>query len=157
MKTLLQLNASLNSAEGVSSRLAARFVEQWKRQNADGRVIERDLAKDPVPHLSAERFGAFLAKPDARSPEQQAVAAFSDGLIDLDGNIPDLALHLANSLASRAAFIIHQRKPQPVLTGQLRCRYGNAEDIAQHQPRAEVQAQHVTELDEGSQGQLTGE
>ncbi|HEX5865484.1 MAG TPA: NAD(P)H-dependent oxidoreductase, partial [Casimicrobiaceae bacterium] len=36
----------------------------------------------PVPHLDAQRFGAFLAKPDERSVEQQAVVAYSDALID---------------------------------------------------------------------------
>ena len=46
-----------------------------------GKVILRDLAKDPVPHLSAARFGAFLAKPGQRTPEQQAVVDYSDALI----------------------------------------------------------------------------
>ena len=40
----------------------------------------RDLAADPVPHLDAARFGAFIAK--QRTPEQQAVIEFSDRLID---------------------------------------------------------------------------
>ena len=35
-----------------------------------------------MPHLTAERFGAFLAKPEARTPEQQAVVDYSDALID---------------------------------------------------------------------------
>src|SRR5262245_37797203 len=82
MKTLLHLKSSLFSNDGQSSRLAARYVSQWLRDNPGGRVIERDLAKDPVPHLTAERFGAFLAKPEERTPEQQAVAGHSDALID---------------------------------------------------------------------------
>ncbi|MGH8309757.1 MAG: FMN-dependent NADH-azoreductase, partial [Steroidobacteraceae bacterium] len=36
----------------------------------------------PVPHLTAERFGAFLAKPGERDFAQQAVVAYSDALID---------------------------------------------------------------------------
>jgi FMN-dependent NADH-azoreductase len=82
MKTLLHLKTSLFSDDGQSSRLSARYVEQWLRDNPNGRVIERDLAKDPVPHLTAERFGAFLAKPEERTPEQQAVAGHSDALIE---------------------------------------------------------------------------
>ena len=35
-----------------------------------------------MPHLTAERFGAFSAKPAERSAEQQAVIAYSDALID---------------------------------------------------------------------------
>jgi len=41
----------------------------------------RDLAKDPVPHLDADRFGAFIAKPEARTLKQDAFVAYSDGLI----------------------------------------------------------------------------
>ncbi len=41
----------------------------------------RDLAADPVPHLTAERFGAFLSKPEARTAEQQAVIDYSDALV----------------------------------------------------------------------------
>ncbi len=82
MKTLLHLKSSLFSDGGQSSQLAARYVAQWRRDNPDGRVIERDLARDPVPHLTAERFQAFLAKPGERTAEQHAVAGYSDTLIE---------------------------------------------------------------------------
>ena len=81
MSTLLQINASLFSDHGQSSRLADRFVARWQAQHPDGRVVRRDLATDPVPHLDGARFGAFLAKPDERSAEQKAVADYSDALI----------------------------------------------------------------------------
>ena len=82
MKTLLQINTSLFSAAGQSSRLADAFVAEWRRLNPAGRVIERDLSKEPVPHLTAERFGAFLSKPEGRTPEQEAVLGFSDALVE---------------------------------------------------------------------------
>jgi FMN-dependent NADH-azoreductase len=82
MKTLLQIKSSLFSDGGQSSRLAERFVGAWRESNPDGQVIVRDLALEPVPHLDAARFGAFLAKPGERSPEQQAVIEHSDTLID---------------------------------------------------------------------------
>ena len=77
MKTILHLNSSIFGDNGQSSRLAQEFVAQFP----EARVIARDLAKDPLPHLDAERFGAFLAKPDARTPAQAAVVAASDALI----------------------------------------------------------------------------
>jgi len=73
---VLQLNTSLFGPNGQSSQLAARFVARL-----GGTRQVRDLASEPVPHLTAERFGAFLAKPEARTPEQNAVIAYSDGLI----------------------------------------------------------------------------
>ena len=82
MSTLLQLNTSLFSTGGQSSRLADEFVAHWRADHPRGEIIVRDLAREPIPHLSAERFGAFLAKPGERTPEQQAVVDDSDALID---------------------------------------------------------------------------
>ena len=82
MSTLLQINASLAGANGQSSRLAQRFVADWQTKHPEGRVISRDLASDPVPHLTAERFQAFLSQPDARTDEQRAHAQYSDALIE---------------------------------------------------------------------------
>ena len=81
MKTLLQIRSSIFSNDGQSSRLAERFVARWRASNPGGKVIVRDLAKEPVPHLDAARFGAFLAKPEERTPAQQAVVDYSDALI----------------------------------------------------------------------------
>jgi FMN-dependent NADH-azoreductase len=82
MKTLLQINSSLFQSGGQSSQLAERFAAEWRAANPSGQVIVRDIGREPVPHLTAERFQAFLAKPADRTPEQQAVAGFSDMLID---------------------------------------------------------------------------
>jgi FMN-dependent NADH-azoreductase len=82
MKTLLVVKSSLYSDAGESSRLADAFVETWRAQEPNGRVIVRDLAAEPVPHLTAARFGAFLAKAEERTAEQQSVVDYSGGLID---------------------------------------------------------------------------
>jgi FMN-dependent NADH-azoreductase len=82
MSTLLQLNTSIHSTSGESSRLAGQFVAAWRERHPDATVIVRDLARDPVPHLSAERFRAFLTTPNEWTAEQRAVVAYSDALID---------------------------------------------------------------------------
>jgi FMN-dependent NADH-azoreductase len=74
--TTLQINSSLFGPGGQSTTLANELV-----QRVGGKVVVRDLAKNPVPHLDGERFGAFLARPEARTPEQQAVIDYSDALI----------------------------------------------------------------------------
>ena len=81
MKTLLEIRSSIYSDNGQSSRLADRFIARWRAANAGGKVIVRDLAQEPVPHIDADRFGAFLAKPEIRTLEQQAIVAYSDALI----------------------------------------------------------------------------
>lgn len=82
MKTLLQIDSSLFSSQGQSSQLARAFAARWSELHPDGRVVTRDLARQEIPHLTAERFQAFLAKPGERTPEQHAIAGFSDALID---------------------------------------------------------------------------
>jgi FMN-dependent NADH-azoreductase len=82
MTTLLLIKTSIFSDGGQSSRLAERFVAAWRESNPNGAVRVRDLAKDPVPHIDAARFSAFLARPAERTSEQQAVVDYSDELID---------------------------------------------------------------------------
>lgn len=82
MSTLLQINASIQGENGQSSQLANRFVSAWQARNPEGRILRRDLAAEPVPHLTADRFAAFLASPEQRNPEQRAIADFSDALIE---------------------------------------------------------------------------
>lgn len=79
---LLQINTSLFSDAGQSTKLADRFVAGRRALDPRLPVVVRDLAREPVPHLTAERFAAFLAKPDARNLQQQAIVAQSDALID---------------------------------------------------------------------------
>jgi FMN-dependent NADH-azoreductase len=82
MKTLLQITSSIYADAGQSTRLAKRYVSAWREANPDGTVIVRDLAKDPVPHIEAPRFRAFIAKPEERTAEQQEVVDYSDTLIN---------------------------------------------------------------------------
>src|SRR6185369_13697327 len=74
--TTLLLKSSIFGDAGQSSQLAAEFAGRL-----GGRLVVRDLARDAVPHLTAERFQAFLAKPDDRTAEQRAAVEYSDGLI----------------------------------------------------------------------------
>lgn len=82
MNTLLQLNSSIFSSGGQSSQLADQFVAAWLDNHQDTRVIVRDLAQEPLPHLDAQRVSAFFVQPQARTPEQQRFVAESDALID---------------------------------------------------------------------------
>jgi len=80
-KTLLQINASIHSEGGQSSQLATRFVQAFQQRHPDARILRRYLAIEGVPHLNAERFAAFLSKPEQRSAAQHAVVEYSDALI----------------------------------------------------------------------------
>ena len=83
MTTLLQINASINNGNGQSSQLADQFVAAFLGRNPTAKIVVRDVAAaEPVPHLNAERFGAFITKAEERSAAQHAVVAYSDALIN---------------------------------------------------------------------------
>jgi len=95
---ILKLNSSLYSEAGQSSQLATQFVEALRDRAPAAQVVERDLAREPVPHLDAARFQAFLAKPEERTAEQRAIAAYSDALIGelRDADVVVLGLPMYN-------------------------------------------------------------
>src|SRR3546814_14705772 len=71
MKTLLQIKTSVFSDRGNSTRLANEFVAGWQKSHPDGRVVIRDLASAPLPHLLAARELASLTPGEPRQTEQQ--------------------------------------------------------------------------------------
>ena len=79
---ILQIKSSVFNGNGQSSRPADEFVARLHEQDLEAELIQRDLVADPVPHLDGARAGAFFAKPEERGPEQRAVIAYSDALID---------------------------------------------------------------------------
>lgn len=81
MTRILQLNTSFSGDGSQSTRLATEFVARWQQRRPGTSVSVRDFASQPVPHLDGPRFSAFITAPEARTPEQQAVVAYSDALI----------------------------------------------------------------------------
>ncbi len=82
MNTLLQIKSSLFGDNGNSSTLSNEFVQNWRAQHPDGKVVVRDLAEEAVPHLTAARVSAFFTPADKRSAEQQGFVDYSDILIN---------------------------------------------------------------------------
>ena len=81
MTTILYLNSSVRSADSISRQLTAEFVEKLKAAHPGANVIERDLAKNPVPHLSEQMMGAYFTPPEQRSDEQKRTVKLSDDLV----------------------------------------------------------------------------
>jgi FMN-dependent NADH-azoreductase len=81
MQTILHLNTSLFGEKAQSSRLAGEIAGSLA-QASGARVIVRDLARQPVPHLTAERFTAFGKPAAERTVEDQRHVAESDALIE---------------------------------------------------------------------------
>lgn len=81
MSTILHITASIRNDESVSRSLGKRLVERLA-ENQGAKVVTRDLAKNDLPYIDAERFAANLAPLAERSPEQHDLAKVADELIE---------------------------------------------------------------------------
>ena len=81
MSTILHITASIRGEESVSRSLGQKLVAKLaKSQNAD--VVTRDLSKNDLPYIDADRFAANLAPYADRSTEQHELAKIADELIE---------------------------------------------------------------------------
>lgn len=76
MKNILALYTSLSGDNATSTQLA----KEWLAKQ-DAKVVERDLAGNPLPHLDMTTFSGFMTPEDARNEAQAAGVALSDTLI----------------------------------------------------------------------------
>jgi len=77
MSYLLHIDSSSLGEASVSRQVAQSFLEGW-----DGKVVHRDLAVAPVPHISAAGVTARVTDPARHTDEQAAAAAMQDTLIE---------------------------------------------------------------------------
>ena len=94
MSTLLQINTGIFGEHSHSTVLAQQFSSQYLAQHTNSQLVVRDLISEPIPHLDATIIGAFASEEATRTPEQQAVLDFSQGLIDELANADAVVLGL---------------------------------------------------------------
>jgi len=81
MPNLLHIDSSPRAAS-VSSRLAAAFVANWRRQNPAGIVVHHNTSLERIPYLDEGTAEAFLHPSGQPTPERLRVLATSDRLVD---------------------------------------------------------------------------
>ncbi|MUL43680.1 FMN-dependent NADH-azoreductase [Streptomonospora sp. PA3] len=77
MSYLLHIDSSSLGEASVSRQVAQSFRRAWR-----GRVVHRDLAAAPVPHLDAAGIAARTVEPARHTPEQAEAAKVQDELIE---------------------------------------------------------------------------
>nr|WP_221208136.1 FMN-dependent NADH-azoreductase [Pseudoduganella violacea] len=77
----MYINSSVRSSGSLSRQLSAEFIAKWRAANPGDTIVERDLAAQPVPHLSEDMMGAFFTAPEQRNAAQAAVVKTSDALV----------------------------------------------------------------------------
>lgn len=75
--TVLHIDASARFAGSVSRDLSARIAAK----HTGARIIARDLAETPLPHVTEDWVAANFTPADSRTPAQQAVLSQSDALV----------------------------------------------------------------------------
>lgn len=81
MIRILSLQTSLFDSNSASRSLSSGFIGQLRQKYPHATVTERDLAKQPIAHLTAESFSGFGLPVDQRTESQQQAAKLSDELI----------------------------------------------------------------------------
>ena len=77
MNTLLRIDSSLRTEGSYSRALGDYFIRQWQTKNPEGIIIERDVTRKLIPHITQETVDAFFSEiPDSENIE------LSDELID---------------------------------------------------------------------------
>ncbi|MBO1336828.1 FMN-dependent NADH-azoreductase [Streptomyces sp. VRA16 Mangrove soil] len=83
MATLLHIDSSVFDGPASSSRrVTDAFRKAWEEQHPEGTVIYRDLAANPVAHITADAHVAGFAAPEDHTPEQAAAFAERAQLIE---------------------------------------------------------------------------
>lgn len=78
---ILRIDTSLFGEQGSSSRLNQALIEKLSQTQGNVEIVHRDLAREPLPHFSAEAITAISTNPEVRTPEQAQLAKLADQLI----------------------------------------------------------------------------
>lgn len=82
MGKLLFVTSSIFGTESKSRQLGQAFVDKWLRQHPGTTVVERDLAAEPLPHITGATMAAIATPPEKRTPDQAKAAGLADRLIE---------------------------------------------------------------------------
>jgi len=80
--TILHVESSPLGERSVSRKLAARILAELKAKHPHSKIIERDLATNPFPHLNGLTVGAFFTPPEQRNEMLSDAIKLSDQAVD---------------------------------------------------------------------------
>jgi len=82
MGKLLFVTSSIFGADSKSRQLGQAFVDKFLKQNPRTIVVERDLAAEPLPHITGATMAAIATPAEKRSSEQAEAVGLADRLIE---------------------------------------------------------------------------
>jgi FMN-dependent NADH-azoreductase len=81
MKNILLVQSSPRGIESLSQQVAHSIVKDLQAHYPEAKVVVRDLAENPPPHVGRDFVSGIHVQPEQLSREQSAAVALSDSLI----------------------------------------------------------------------------
>lgn len=81
MTIILRIDSSSRTTDSRSRELGDHCETAWLARNPSDRVIRRDLAAQPIPHINDQTIAGFYTPSDRLTKELCAATALSDSLI----------------------------------------------------------------------------
>jgi FMN-dependent NADH-azoreductase len=81
MTTILHISSSARTTGSISREVTADYLTRLQAADPAAVVVERDVAKSPLPHLTEQVLGAFFTPVESRSAQQITDASLSDTLV----------------------------------------------------------------------------
>ncbi|TFW18846.1 FMN-dependent NADH-azoreductase [Duganella callida] len=82
MAKVLHIDSSVRSSGSLSRQLGGEYIAKLKARDPSTTVVTRDLAANPVPHLTETMMGAYFTPAEQRNAEQAFAIKTSDTLVD---------------------------------------------------------------------------
>jgi FMN-dependent NADH-azoreductase len=82
METLLVINSSGRVTRSITRRLTQRFSDAWQKQNPAGKIIQRDVGRNPPAPVDEGWITAAFAEPARRTLAMHDALRSSETLIE---------------------------------------------------------------------------
>jgi FMN-dependent NADH-azoreductase len=81
MKNILLIQSSPRGIESLSQQVAQSIVKDLQARYPEAKVVVRDLAENPPPHVGRDFVSGLHAQPEELTRNQSVAVALSDALI----------------------------------------------------------------------------
>ena len=82
MCNILFVSSSPRGSASYSNQIAQRVISDLRERNSNARLVVRDLAQAPLPHIDDDFVTATRAPNGPQTDRQRAILALSDALVD---------------------------------------------------------------------------
>lgn len=78
MANILNIQTSISGENSVSNKLSQAVINQLLKKNPGSKVVTRDLAANPIPHLEIRHFSASRVPDEAKNEEEKEAGKYSE-------------------------------------------------------------------------------